>query len=151
MDPIALIVTSLASGAAAGLKPTAEQAVKDAYAGLKRLIQGKYSKVSLQQLEESPESKARRSVVEEDLAKMDAGKDEQLLRAAKQLLDVVQTHAPETTAAIGVDLEQIEGASLNIEDITAGATGVKVKGAEIAGEINIKKVRAGGKPDSPNS
>jgi hypothetical protein len=39
MDPITIIVTALALGAAAGLKPTAEQAVQDAYAGVKRLIQ----------------------------------------------------------------------------------------------------------------
>ena len=39
MDPITIIVTALALGAAAGLKPTAEQAVKVAYAGLKKLIQ----------------------------------------------------------------------------------------------------------------
>ena len=38
MDPGTLIVTALALGAAAGLKATAEQAVKDTYSGLKRLI-----------------------------------------------------------------------------------------------------------------
>ena len=37
MDPVTIIVTALALGAAAGLKPVAEQAVKDAYAGIKTL------------------------------------------------------------------------------------------------------------------
>lgn len=68
MDPITMIVSAIALGAAAGLKPTAEQAVKDAYAGLKALIQLKYANVSLAPLEEAPESEARRAVVEEDLA-----------------------------------------------------------------------------------
>jgi hypothetical protein len=36
MDPISIIVSALASGAAAGLKPTAEKAIKEAYASLMR-------------------------------------------------------------------------------------------------------------------
>ena len=38
MDPITLIVTALAAGAAAGMTDTASSAVKDAYAGLKALV-----------------------------------------------------------------------------------------------------------------
>ncbi|MCH8876164.1 MAG: hypothetical protein IIA89_05000 [Chloroflexi bacterium] len=108
MDPITtMVVSALALGAAAGLKPTAEQAVKDAYAALKALIQRKYANVSLAQLEEAPESESRRAVVEEDLAKTNAGEDEELLRQAKELLDTIQTHAPEAAGAIGIDLEDI--------------------------------------------
>jgi hypothetical protein len=100
MEPITLIVTSLALGAAAGLKPTAEQVIKDAYAGLKSLIQRKYAKVSVAQLEEAPESKARRAVVEEDLTKTGADKDEEILRQARMLLDTIQAHAPEPLALL---------------------------------------------------
>jgi hypothetical protein len=39
MDPITLIVTALAAGAALGLKDAASSAVKDAYASLKALLQ----------------------------------------------------------------------------------------------------------------
>ena len=39
MDPISIIVTALATGAAAGLKPTAAKVIQDAYAGIKALIQ----------------------------------------------------------------------------------------------------------------
>ena len=38
MDPITLIVTALAAGAALGVKDTTSSAVKDAYAGLKALV-----------------------------------------------------------------------------------------------------------------
>ena len=38
MDPITLIVTALASGAALGVTDTASSAVKDAYAELKALV-----------------------------------------------------------------------------------------------------------------
>ena len=38
MDPVSVIVTALAGGAAAALKDTASQAIKDGYAGLKALV-----------------------------------------------------------------------------------------------------------------
>lgn len=109
MDPITIIVTILALGAAAGSRPTAEQAIKDGYAGLKTLIQRKYN-VSLATLEEAPESKARRAVVEEGLEKTEAKQDKELLLKAKELLDAIQTYAPETGNIIGVDLKAISGA-----------------------------------------
>ncbi len=151
MDPITVVVTALALGAAAGLKPVAEQAVKDSYAGLKALIQRKYSDVSLATLEGDPKSKARRAVVEEDLAKADAGQDEELLLKAKELLDAVHSQAPGAAKVIGVDLEEIKGASLKIEDIISEGAGVKVKNAELTGDIEIRQVRAGaGREEPPN-
>ena len=38
MDPITLIVTALAAGAAVGITDTASSAIEDAYAGLKALV-----------------------------------------------------------------------------------------------------------------
>lgn len=151
MDPITIVVTALTLGAAAGLKPVAEEAIKDGYAGLKALIQRKYSNVSLVMLEEDPKSKARRALVEEDLAKAGAGQDEELLLKAKDLLDAVHSYAPGAAEVIGVDLEDIKGASLKIEDIISKGAGVKVKQAELTGDIEIKQVRAGtGEEGPPN-
>ena len=43
MEPVTtLIASAIAMGAASGLKPTVEQAIKDAYEGLKNLIKSKY-------------------------------------------------------------------------------------------------------------
>ncbi|MFM2005969.1 MAG: hypothetical protein RLZZ09_1624 [Pseudomonadota bacterium] len=59
MDFICVIVATLAAaGAAAGLKPTVEQAIKNAYAALKWLIVGKYNgaSASLGQLEQALDS-----------------------------------------------------------------------------------------------
>ena len=39
VDPASLIVAALAAGAVAGAQNTATEAVKDAYAGLKALVQ----------------------------------------------------------------------------------------------------------------
>ncbi len=149
MDPITLIVTAAALGAAAGIKATAEQAIRDAYSGLKALITRKYSSISLAQLEESPDSQARRAVVQEDLSKAGAGSDEELLRQAKKIMDAIQAHAPETAASIGVDLQDIKAASLNIEDIIATATGVRISKGEFTGEVSIRQVRAGSGDEEP--
>jgi hypothetical protein len=46
MDVISSIVTALAIGAAAALHPRADQALKDSYANLKRLIQSRYPQVN---------------------------------------------------------------------------------------------------------
>lgn len=149
MDPITLIVTALAAGAAAGLGDTAAQAVKDAYAGLKSLIVGKVAQAApgVEQLEAAPDSKARRAVVEEDLAKASVGQDPEVLRQAKALLDAIQAHDPDAARTIGIDLANIKGASLKLADIIASGagpvTGVQVKDADIAGDIVITGVRAG--------
>ena len=103
MDALTSLVTALAAGAAAALKRTAEQAVKDSYTALKGLIQRKYAQVSLDQLEANPSSKNRRGVVEEDLVAAGTDQDTEVLQQAQTLLETIQHQAPETAAAIGVD------------------------------------------------
>ncbi len=146
MDPISIVVTALALGASAGLKETAAQAVRDGYAGLKALIQRKYAGINLGMLEANPESKARRAVVEEDLQKADAGQDKELLRSAQSLLDTVRSHTPEASRVIGVSLEDIKAASLELSDILArgagGVVGVEVRRADVTGDIKISHVQA---------
>jgi hypothetical protein len=149
MDSLTIIVTALASGAAAGLKPTVEQATKDAYTALKELITRKYGRVSVDLLEQDPTSESRRSAVKEELAKTDAGNDEELLRTTKALLDAIQRHAPEGAGAIGVDLNSVKAASLFIEDIIATGTGVKASQVDVQGNMTIKGVRAGDRGGAP--
>ena len=128
---------------ASALKEVAAQGVKDAYAGLKALIQRKYAKVPLAQLEEKPESKSRRDVVAEELTEAGAAPDEELLQHAKAVLDAVQQQASETAAAIDIDLEEVKGAALRIAGVIASGIGVKVKKGEFSGDIDIRGVRAG--------
>jgi hypothetical protein len=147
MDPITIIVTALVAGAAAGLKPTAEQVVKDAYEGIKALIKRKYARVSVDNLEGDPASEARKSVVTEDLQKVKAGEDTELLVQAQKVLDAVREHAPEAAAAVGVSIEQLKAGSLHIKDIVVSmGTGVRIKDAEVRGDVEIVGVRAGGGP-----
>ena len=151
MDPVSVVVTALAAGATAGLKPAAEQAVKDAYAGLKALIQRKWQQVSVGQLEANPTSEARQAVVKEDLAQAEAGKDRELLAMADKVLEAVSRHAPGIAKSIGVKLEDIKsGGSLRIRDVTADGVGVDVGTADVQGDIDISGIRAGRTRDSSN-
>jgi hypothetical protein len=145
MEPITAIVTALALGAAAGLKGTTEQMIKDGYTTLKTVIKSKFpqASASVDQLDRAPDSKARRAVVEEDLTKEGAGHSAEVLQEAKALLDVIAQRAPTTAEVIGVSLTEITGASLRIADVLSSGSGVKVDGADIGGDITIQGVRAG--------
>jgi hypothetical protein len=143
MEPVTIIVTALTLGIAAGLKETTAQVVKDAYEGIKDVIKRKYNQVDLEGLENDLTSKIQQTSVEEDLQKANASNDEELLSHAKELLDAIGKHEPGIAESIGVNLEDVKGASLQIEDIIASGSGVNIKGAQLTGDIQIKKVRAG--------
>lgn len=144
MEPISAIALSLAvgAGAVAG-KEIVSALVKEAYAGLKAQIASRYPKVSLEQLEDAPQSKARRAVIEEDLAVCGAERDLDLVAAARELIERVKRDAPAAATAIGVDLRDVEAANLRLADIAASGTGVKVEKSKFSGDIDIRHVRAG--------
>jgi hypothetical protein len=150
MDPVTLIVTALATGAAAGLTANAEQAVKDAYKGLKNLIQSRFSQVDVKPLEQKPESKAKQDSIAEDLADSGADQDAEVLRTAQELIKLIESRAPEAAAAIGIDLEQLRaGGSINIEDVVASGTGIRGKDWEAQQDINLKGIHAGQTSPAP--
>lgn len=154
MDVISAISTALALGAVAGFKDTAAQVVKDGYGALKRLLVQKFPAVvpSLEQLEQAPDSSARCAALEENLSKVSADEELDLLEQTETFLRLIVNQAPELVEVIGVSLEDIKGASLNIADIRSSGSGVKVTKAEIDGDINIKGVHAGSQESSdPNA
>jgi hypothetical protein len=152
MEPISDIAMSLALGAGA----TAGQAVvsalvKDLYAALKGLVKSRYPNVSVDHLEQAPESKARRAGVEEDLTAANAGQDVEVVAAAQKLIAVVQQHAPGAAAAIGVDLKDVSAANLRLSNIAAAGTGVQVHRGTFTGDIDIRNVLAGVLPSDPTA
>jgi predicted KAP-like P-loop ATPase len=147
MEPISAIALSLALGAAATAgKAVVSEFVKDAYASLKDLIKSRYPKVSVEQLEQVPESRSRRAVVEEDLTASSVGQDTELAAAAHTLIKLIEQQAPAAAAAIGVDLKDVSAANLRLADIVASGTGVKVEHGTFTGDIDIQGVRAGVPP-----
>lgn len=138
MDPVTLIVTALALGAAAGLKDTASQTIKDTYSGIRTLILRKYGDVGLDALEKKPGSTAKKDSLAEDLVEAGAGQDEELIRQAQTLIQLVQQFAPSTAAEINVKLEDIKAlGSVRISDLIVTGTSAKI-------EVDLQKTKAEG-------
>lgn len=138
MDPITVIVTALALGAAVGLQDTAPQVIKDAYTGIKTLILRKYGDVGLDKLEKKPDSQAKKDSVAEDLAAAHAEQDTELVTQAQNLVQLVDQHAPETAAEINVKLADIKAiGNFRVSDLSARGSG-----AEIG--VDVQRVETGG-------
>jgi hypothetical protein len=142
VDPVSLIVTALAAGAAAGLKPTAEAAVRDAYAGLKAFIRSRYAHVDLAPLEQKPASEAKRASLAEDLEEGGAADDGELFELARSLVEVLRSHDVDA-APVGVDLEDVNAQFLTVEKVFSAGTGVRVRGGKFTGGIDVGEVHAG--------
>lgn len=147
MEPVTIIVAALAAGAAAALKSTAERAIKDAYAGLKALIQRKYESPSVEALEQKPDSEAKRASVAEDLKDTGASADTEVLMQAKALLQLIEAQKPGTAAVYGVDIGVLKAeANLEIANINSTeGTAVRIKEAETKGDAKITGVTTGKK------
>lgn len=92
MEPITLIATALAAGAALGAKETASSAMKDAYAGLKALAKRRLggrpgTELLLAKHERVPE--AWREALVAELAEAGADHDLELVAAAQALMNIV--------------------------------------------------------------
>jgi hypothetical protein len=92
VDPVTLIVAALVAGAAAGVKDTASSAVKDAYNGLKGLVQRRMGgrpdgELVLARHEQDPQVWERPLV--QELTAAGAGNDPALVAAAQALMQLV--------------------------------------------------------------
>ncbi len=92
MDPVALIVTALAAGAALGLKDTASAAVKDAYGSLqalmtRRLAGRRDGALGMAGYEEAPQ--AWDGLLVAELTSAGAADDADLVAAAQALMSLV--------------------------------------------------------------
>ncbi len=101
MEPITLILGALAAGALAAVQDSAGQAVKDAYAGFKSLLQRRLGgsdagAVALREYERQPE--AWGPPLGAELTASGADRDDVVLAAARALLD--QVHADPACAKV---------------------------------------------------
>lgn len=117
VDPVTLIATALAAGAAAGAKDTASSVVKDAYNGLKGLVQRRLrdrpdGELVLARHEQDPQVWDKPLV--QELTTAGAGDDPALIAAAQALMQLVdaagsaagryQVTATDHAAAAGRDM-----------------------------------------------
>jgi hypothetical protein len=92
MDPIsAAIITAVIAGAT----KVGERALNDAYSGLKALILRKFGSnselaLSVEAIERTPNSEARKQVLQEEVARFRADQDAQIHRAALALLGQIE-------------------------------------------------------------
>src|SRR5215831_8660041 len=89
MDPVTLILTALAAGAALGVKDTASAAVKDAYQGLKALVKKRFAgrrdgELVLSRYAEAPDT--WQGPLAAELTAVGAGTDVDLVVAAQALM-----------------------------------------------------------------
>jgi hypothetical protein len=105
MDPASLVVAALVAGASAGLGETATSAVKDAYAGLKRLLQRAFesnpdAEHALRKAEENPEAYGPALALE--VRASNAAADPDIVAAAEQLRAALEG------AGVGSDVHHVE-------------------------------------------
>jgi hypothetical protein len=98
MDPVTVIITALASGAAAAAKETAAEAIKDGYQGLRALIQRKFAgqpaaELALTQHADKPQ--VWEAPLKEALTDVAADRDEAIITAAQRLLALVNPQEAE--------------------------------------------------------
>jgi RIP homotypic interaction motif len=114
MDPITLIVTALAAGAALGVKDTTSSVVKDAYAGLKALVMKRLADrpdaaVVLTKHETAPETWQAPLMAE--LAEAAADHDRDLVEAAQALMNLVDA-AGTRAGKYSVDVRGAQGVQI---------------------------------------
>lgn len=152
MEPITTIISSaIALGAAAGLKPTVEKAIKDAYEGLKQLITDRYGSNddvvdAVDYVTKKPEAEKRRESLDDALREAGVDRDAELVTAAKQVHEAVQAHAPDLPESIGMDIGTLKVKLLKVEDVQAGVSGtaVRIGTAEIEDTASFKGIGGGG-------
>jgi hypothetical protein len=147
MDPISLIISALVAGAAAGLKPTAEKVVRDAYEGFKKFLVGRFgNKSNIESLEEKPQSAGRQATVKEELEDAGAARDAELMERARQLIETIKTHAPADARAVGVNLSEVEAEFIKIGKVLSSGGGFVGSKLKLRGGLTIDEIQAGGNP-----
>ena len=92
MEPVTLVLTALATGAALGVKDTVSQAVMDTYEGLKALVRNRLTgrrdgEIVLARFEEAPD--IWRDPLSAELTAAGADTDADVLAAAQALMTMV--------------------------------------------------------------
>ena len=92
MEPISMILTALAAGAVSAAKDTASQAVKDAYAGLKALVQKRFAdepKAQATLTEFEKDSDTWEKPLKKSLIEAGLDKDHGIIEQAQEVLRLI--------------------------------------------------------------
>lgn len=143
MDPITIIVGALVVGAKTGLTDVAGQAIKESYAGLKTLIKDRYQRAPVEMLESEPDDKGRQAILQQDLAKVGADKDPEVLEEAKKVLEAVEKQEPGGVKSIvGLEMNKVRAVNLRVGKVMAEGDGVIINESEFSGDIELNEIQA---------
>jgi hypothetical protein len=98
MDPITTsILAALTAGITGSTSKVGQQAILDTYEALKNILKRKFGNQSdiiksVEALETKPESAARKEMLKEEIATVEADQDPDILKAAQDLLDKIGAH-----------------------------------------------------------
>lgn len=141
MDPVTMLVQTLALGATAALKDTAGEAVKDAYKALKTEIVTKFGpQPTVEALERTPTSATKRAAAAEDL--IPAASDQAVGQRVRELAEIVQRDDPQVGQVVGVSIKQLISDLLEIDTVRSSGSGTEIVDSKIT-KVSIKKVTAG--------
>ncbi len=115
MEASSVIVAALLAGAAAAAKDTASQALKDAYSGLKTLIQRRFkgnksAELALEESVKGPdtwEKPLAKSMSEHGLQE-----DQEVIDLANRLREIVETEAPATASKYDIHIQGAENLAI---------------------------------------
>ena len=159
MDPITLIVSAVVAGAALAAKDVGVQAVKDGYAGLKKLIVSKFgggAQAAVDQLEQqakspdtpenAPVKQAWESALKATLTAAQADKDQELLKQAQSFMDLLKVHGLGDTTTTYSATVIGSGAIAQGQDAMAGGAGSAVVRGSVSGDVVVGAPKPTDKP-----
>ena len=151
MEPVTLIVSAVALGAAAAAEEVVPQAIKDAYAGFKGLLVRKFGGAAnvedaVRKVEEKPESEGRKAVLGEEIEAARSAIDPELIAKAEELLKQLQAAG---RAPAGVSYTAtLTGSGAIAQGQGAMAVG---QGGVVVGGGNSGNINTGTQIDARNS
>jgi hypothetical protein len=143
MEVLTVIAAAVAFAGGEAAKTVVAESVKEAYHAVKDFLAGKYPQVDLAPVEKAPQSAGQQMVLVENLTSSEAAADPEFSPLAKRLVDAVAAEMRKGGPQTGVQLDDLEAASLRIGDVIASGTGVLIKKGRIEGHAEITGIRAG--------
>jgi hypothetical protein len=151
MTPTHLLVDAFIAGAAALQRPTIAQPIHAAYAALTHHLQQTYPTVDLTRVQQQPDSPRGRAYLHEDLTNANAAADPALLETVYALITALLQHDNAAAIAVGVDLQQVKAAYLQIHQVQSSGVGTRVRDSEFTAGMTIGTVQTGGDHPSPTA
>lgn len=138
------IVAALIAGAVSVSEEVASDAVKDAYNGLKTVIQDVYKIASLKLLEKNTDSEAFKLALEEEVTGASELENDPEVSEKFEALALALSEQPEEAQHVtGLSFKRIKGDNIEIANIVSSGAGVVGEDIVATGDVKIIGIKAG--------